>query len=151
MNSRTVSLLLLAWLGFAAAPVPAAEPLGRLFLTPEQRAALDARRKARIPDKPVAAAVESPTTRVDGLVRRSDGKSTLWLNGEAIPEGTQPEGLRVLPRGGDPSRVSIGVGEAERRFDLKVGQTLDRGDGAVRDVIGGGEVRVKRQPPPRAR
>ena len=63
-----------------------AQELGRLFFTPEQRAALDARRKARVPDKPAAAsAVEQPVTRVDGAVRRSGGRSTVWVNGEAIP------------------------------------------------------------------
>ena len=44
-----------------------AQELGRLFFTPEQRAALDARRRARVPDKPAAVPiVASPTTRVDG-------------------------------------------------------------------------------------
>ena len=41
-----------------------AQELGRLFFTPDQRAALDARRKARVPDKPAAVpVVAAPTTR----------------------------------------------------------------------------------------
>ena len=36
----------------AGATAAAAQELGRLFFTPEQRAELDARRKARVPDKP---------------------------------------------------------------------------------------------------
>lgn len=119
-----------------------AQELGRLFFTPEQRDALDARRRARLPDKPAALA-PSPTTRIDGSVTRSSGRSTLWVDGAAVPDGTQPEGLRVR-RGGDPSRVTVIVGEDGRRIDLRVGETLDRGSGEVKDVIGDGEVRIRR-------
>jgi len=121
----------------------AAQELGRLFFTPEQRAALDARRAARLPDKPAAAA-ESPTTRVDGFVKRSSGKSTVWVDGEAIPDGLQLEGLR-LRRGDDPTRVTVTVGEGGRRVELRIGETLDRATGEVKDVLGNGEVRVERR------
>lgn len=136
-------LLLLAALACLLPAGPAAaQQLGRLFFSPEQRAALDARRKARLPDKPAAAA-ESPTTRVDGYVRRSSGKSTVWVDGEPLPEGLQLEGLRVR-RGNDPTRVTVSVGEEGRRIELRVGETLDRATGEVKDVIGGGEVRIGR-------
>jgi len=39
--------------------------------------------------------------------------------------------------------VSISVGESEQRFDLRIGETLDRGSGEVRDVIGGGEIKIR--------
>jgi len=120
----------------------AAQELGRLFFTPEQRAALDARRAARLPDKPAAAA-ESPTTRVDGYVKRSSGKSTVWVDGEALPDGLQLEGLRVQ-RGNDPTRVTVTIGEDRRRIEMRVGETLDRATGEVKDVIGDGEVRIRR-------
>lgn len=119
----------------------AAQELGRLFFTPEQRDALDARRKARLPDRPVAAA-PAPTTRVDGYVTRSSGRSTVFVDGEALSETMQPEGLQ-LRRGRDPSRVTVIVGEDGRRIDMRVGQTLDRATGEVKDVIGDGEVRVQ--------
>jgi len=120
-----------------------AQELGRLFLTAEQRAALDARRKARIPDKPAAVpVVESPTTTVDGLVRRQGGRSTVWVNGMPNPEGAQPDGARVLPGRGNLPNVSITVGESERQFQLKPGQKLDRGTGEVTDVLGDGSVKV---------
>jgi len=140
---RTLLAACLTMLLGAAVPAGAQE-LGRLFFTPEQRAALDARRKARIPDKPAVVTVESPTTRVDGVVRRSAGRSTVWVNGEPTPEGTQPEGLRLRPAPGDPTRFSVTVGESPRAFDLKIGEKLDRGSGEVRDLIGEGEIRVRR-------
>ena len=115
-----------------------AQELRRLFFTPEQRAALDARRKARVPDKPAATPqVESPITRINGAVRRADGKSTVWVNGQAIPEGAG--GPQVAPRAG---RVTVPVGESGQPRELRVGEALDRGSGEVRDVIGESEIRV---------
>jgi len=121
-----------------------AQELGRLFFTPDQRATLDARRKARVPDKPAAVVVASPTTRVDGYVRRSGGPSTVWVNGESLPEGSA-EAPR-LGAGGTEDRVSISVGEGGRRATLRPGEVLDRGTGEVRDVIGEGEIRIQRSP-----
>jgi hypothetical protein len=77
-------------------------------------------------------------------VKRSLGKSTVWVDGSAVPEGTQPEGLRIR-RGGDPSRVTVIVGEDGRRIELRVGETLDRASGEVKGVIGDGEVRIQRR------
>ena len=133
-------LLLLAFV-LPAAPIQAQE-LGRLFFTPEQRAALDARRKARVPDKPAAAAVVSPTTRLDGYVKRSQGPSTVWVNGEGQLE-TSPEAPRIGATRRDDGRVSIGVGESGARIGLRPGEVLDRGTGEVRDLIGDGEIRVR--------
>ena len=120
-------------------PPAIGEDLGRLFFTPEQRAALDARRKARIPDKPAAVVVESPVTRLNGLVSRSGGKSTVWVNGEPVPEGTNPEGLRVRPRRSESGRVTVDIGETDNQVDLKIGQSFDRATGEVRDALDGGE------------
>ena len=115
-----------------------AQQLGRLFFTDEQRAALDARRRARVPDKPSAApVVASPTTRLDGFVKRSGGPSTVWVNGEQLPENVRP---------GERS-VSVPVGDSGARVELRPGQVLDRGSGEVRDVIGDGEIRIHRLAP----
>ena len=120
-----------------------AQELGRLFFTPEQRAALDARRKARVPDKPAATPqAESPITRINGTVQRAGGRSTVWVNGEAIPEGSQPGGPQIAPRAGNPGQVSIPAGEGPQRYDLRVGESLDRGNGEVRDVLGEGEFKI---------
>ncbi len=127
----------------AAAGSVQAQELGRLFFTSEQRAALDARRKARMPDKPAATPVtESPVSRVNGAVQRGGGRSTVWVNGEMIPEGAQADGARVAPRGPGPGRVTLPLGEGTPPRDLRVGEVLDRGSGEVRDLIGEGEIRI---------
>ena len=132
--------LALAFIAFClVAPRLGAEELGRLFFTPEQRAALDARRKARVPDKPTAL-VADPVTRVDGYVKRSAGPSTVWINGESVNESA-PEAPRIDPRAG--GSVSLSVGEAGSRVRLRPGETLDRGNGAVHDVLGDGQIRVR--------
>jgi len=125
--------LLLACMAIFLVTSAQAQELGRLFFTPEQRNTLDARRKARVPDKPAAAAVASPTTRLDGYVRRSAGPSTVWVNGEALPESPRER----------EGRVSVPVGEAGGRVGLKPGELLDRGTGEVRDGLGGGEIRIR--------
>lgn len=124
-----LACLLIVFLGNAQA-----EDLGRLFFTPEQRAALDARRKARVPDRPSVTTVVSPTTRLDGYVKRSGGRSTVFVNGEALLEGTA-EAPTVDPerRGG---RVPVTGGDGRPRVELRPGEVLDRDTGAVRDVLG---------------
>lgn len=138
-------LPVLAGIVFAAAAVAApAQELGRLFFTPEQRAELDARRKARVPDKPAAVLLESPSTTLDGYVKRSDGQSTVWLNGEPIREGADARRAQVIPSPNDPSRATLELGESGRRIPLKVGESVDRATGEVTDVIGKGEINVER-------
>lgn len=141
--SRALAALLACAALLHGAPA-AAQQLGRLFFTPEQREMLDARRRAGIQDR--AAPAISPTTRLDGYVKRSHGKSTIWLDGNAIVDGVRPEGLRVL-RGSDPSQVRIGVGEHGRNVSVRVGQTVDRATGDVKDPLGAGELRVEHTPP----
>jgi hypothetical protein len=139
---RTTAAIAALLAGLLVAANAGAQELGRLFFTPEQRAALDARRKARVPDKPAATPqAESPITRINGAVQRSGGRSTVWVNGEAIQEGAQP-GAQSPPRTTGTGRVSIPAGEGTQRYDLRVGESLDRGNGEVKDVIGEGEIRV---------
>ena len=134
---RPLSILLFLLFGSFGEICPAQE-LGRLFFTPEQRQALDQRRRARVPDRPSAPLVVSPTTRLDGYVRRQGGKSTVWVNGEALPE-TAPEAPRI-----GSGRVTVNVGESGARTGLRPGEVLDRGTGEVRDVLGEGEIRIRR-------
>jgi hypothetical protein len=136
---------LLAVACLLAVPTAGAQELGRLFFTPEQRAALDARRRARVPDKPAAQTVVSPTTRLDGYVQRSDGPSTVWVNGEGLLE-TSPEAPRIGATRRNDGRVSVPIGESGSRVGLKPGEVLDRGTGEVRDGLGGGEIRVRPAP-----
>jgi len=134
---RSLSILLFFILG-SCGEICMAQELGRLFFPPEQRQALDQRRRARVPDRPNTPVVVSPTTRMDGYVQRRGGKSTVFVNGEPLPESA-PEAPRIS--GG---RATVNVGETGARAGLKPGEVLDRGTGEVRDVVREGEIRIRR-------
>jgi len=128
---------LVAALAAGLAPLPAAayESLGRLFFTPQQRQDLDRRRQANIQESSVTA--ESLVT-VNGQVSRSSGKTTTWLNG--VPQESSKH-VR------DPARVTLPGSENESSVTLKIGQTLDKIRGEVKDPVGTGRIVV----PPEAR
>ena len=143
---RTTATLAVVLGALLCSATAGAQELGRLFFTPEQRAALDARRKARVPDKPAATPqAESPVTRINGAVQRGGGRSTVWVNGEAIPESAAAGSAQPAPSRTSPGRVTLPAGEGAQR-DLRVGESLDRGSGEVRDVIGEGEIRIDAPP-----
>ena len=126
MGGLVTPLLIVA----VGAPVPAAadENLGRLFFTPQQRQDLDRRRQANIQDSAVSA--DNRVT-VNGQVSRSLGKTTVWING--VPQ----ENTRK-PR--DPAQVTLPGGEGEASVTLKIGQTLDKVRGEVKDPVEGGTI-----------
>lgn len=119
-----------------------ARDLGRLFFTPEERAELDAARRAPLvaadettepaaappelaPDAPPVAA---PPLTVNGLVRRAHGPSTAWINGAPGTPGelVQDDGRRLRI---GPDAVELGAAAARAR--VKPGQTYDPAAGRV--------------------
>ncbi|MEC5160288.1 MULTISPECIES: hypothetical protein [unclassified Janthinobacterium] len=118
----------------------ASAPLGRLFATPAERAQLDARRDGHAgagapaaAPAPPAAAVESapapapaPTT-LDGVVRRSGGKSTVWLN--QMPQREADDRL-----GADPAAAALSLQlPSGQTVILKPGQSYNPTEGTVRE------------------
>ncbi len=79
--------------GFAAGTDP-----GRLFYTPAQRAQLEAARardlsQPRGQNKTAAPAAPAPL-RFDGMLIRSDGKTTRWIDGRPQLDGAAVSGLK---------------------------------------------------------
>ena len=105
---RTLTLCLSAAITLASASAAAQAPLGRLFFTPEERAALDAGRPRH--SEP-AAAIELTPRRLDGIVRRSDGRGTVWINGEAERRRLE-SAQRAAVRDAEGRWQSLRVGEA---------------------------------------
>lgn len=114
------------------AGTPAAEPLGRLFFTPAQRNALDAGKRIG-ETAPRAPEPRGPQeVRLDGVVTRSDGESTVWVNG-------RPSDLSPLPNvgvsvGSDPASAQIRVPGIPGSRRISVGQSLDTRSGVVREA-----------------
>ena len=108
---RASRALLAAMLLAAAAPAArAAEDLGTLFFTPQERAALDRLRRGE-PEARVAGPRVARHS-VTGFVRRSDERNTVWIDGAPIPlNGTTPEALlkQDVKRGADVAKGAVRV------------------------------------------
>jgi hypothetical protein len=112
-------------LAIVAGPAAAQQTLGRLFFTEQQRQDLDRRRQANIQE---ATAVVDNLVTVNGQVSRSSGKSTTWINGVPQANARRPY---------DPARVTLPGAEGEPSISVKIGQTLDKVRGEIRDPVAG--------------
>ena len=132
MRVRVVVVLALSLPACAAA----AADLGRMFFTPEQRATLDKARKqsGRVEAEPEFKPPPAPLPQnvsVTGLIRRSDGKHTIWLNNRVISEH-QTGGIKA-GIGRRDNQVRLRVPDGGRGVDLKVGQTLEIVSGSIEE------------------
>ena len=115
-----LAALSLVVLGLASES-PAAD-LGRLFYTPAQRAQLEAARARNVTQAPSAApaAAAAPPQRFDGVVIRSDGASTSWINGRphtgvSGAAGLKPGQVRSAGQVYEPYQVLRPAGEEPTR------------------------------------
>ena len=125
-----------------SAPVIAEEALGRLFLTPERRALLERQRQLNIRQAQV---LEGETITINGVVRRSNGKGTTWVNGIAQHDRETPTGIQVSATPGEPAQVSLSSDE-EAPQALKTGESINRSTREVQDGLGGGRIIIKKTP-----
>ena len=137
---RTIVIALLA---LATTPVGAADSIGRLFMTPEQRAALDSARESgndMLTDasqraQPRAVSPDQPIL-LNGVVRRSRGPNVAWVNGARMPQvGTSDQGVQL--RRGPDRHNQVTLGEATgTTARLKPGQFWIPASGQVADCYG---------------
>ena len=134
-------------------PMPGAlaqDTLGRLFFTPQQRASLDAAREKAVQPQPRPAESQTPAPvakapppkvmTLNGIVRRSDGGTTVWVNDRAM-HGSFGD-VDVAGGAGSRAAVTVRLPSRGRHVRLKVGQTVDATTGAVEE----GYRRPPRQP-----
>lgn len=123
-----------------APPAGAAEPVGRLFFTPDQRASLDAARSKRTrtavaTEKTDEVAAPPPGPEVvsyDGLVRRSDGGTTVWLNNRAVSEKEAAES-KLVRRLRPDGAVTLQGQQSGRNVTLKVGERAELLSGTIEE------------------
>ena len=124
--------LLLVLIGTAQL-LPAAEPIGRIFFTPEQRAQLDAARAQKAVASQVRDEPLPETVTYNGIVRRSDGKTTVWINNRPLPDSELRSGSALTGNVDRDGRVRLqttqGAGTTQVR--LKVGQSAELLSGRV--------------------
>jgi len=118
--------------------------LGRLFLTPEARVRLERERRT---EQPAAPPVAGSPLRLDGVVVRSSGASTVWINRRPQASNRGESGVAVSASPRQPGKVRVSSGETPT-VDLKVGATLNPATGEQRGGLQDGEIRVRpaRQP-----
>lgn len=145
--------LLLA-LVLAAGDAAAAERLGRLFFTPAQRAQLDVARsqKSRAPlaSEPEEAAPVPEVVTYGGIVRRSDGKTTVWINNHPIDDGKPSARMPVTSRVRPDGSVRLEVPQTNRSFDLNVGQSAEIQSGTIQEPYARSPAVARPQPKPLA-
>ncbi len=123
------------------APACAADvtELGRLFFTPERRAALERQRAFNIQE---TATLQGSNMSLDGVVYRSGGKTTVWINQKAQSEGESSRtGVNAVVSPRTPGSALLAPGE-ETPAQLKVGETINRATGERNTRLGGGGVAV---------
>jgi hypothetical protein len=137
---RGLAVILLAASALYPGLTAAQDKLGRLFFTPAERNALDAQRKVAgdLANRPVAQKgpeiPKAPPPRMvtlNGVVRRSDGETTIWVNNQAVHERFQE--VDVLPGSITAKSVSVKLPGSGRRVKLKVGQSVDSSTGEVEE------------------
>ena len=142
--SLTVNRLLLlliggATLSFATCPVHSDDTLGRLFFSAERRQQLDRQRELNTLDKQQAMA--APALTIDGVVVRSSGRRTTWLNGSPQHENEMLNGLTLSGRRSEPANVLVESNDAPAT-PARVGETVNRGTGEISNPLNGGQIRV---------
>jgi hypothetical protein len=132
MSFRYACLLAVATFLSTEAVLAQNKALGRLFYTPDQRAALNA--NIRSVRKTPKARIPIPrSVTLSGLVTRSDGERTVWVDGRAYHQGN-PEDIRVITNSGDPALAELKVRGVRKRVPVRVGQQLNPASGKTSEL-----------------
>jgi hypothetical protein len=137
-----ISVIACCALVTAAVPAPASaqERLGRMFFTPAQRTSLDIARNQRAratlstDRSEEEAAPAAQTITYGGMVRRDDGKSTIWLNNQPVNDRDAVGGAAIVGRVRADGGVTLQVPQSGRRVDLKPGQSVELLSGAIEEA-----------------
>lgn len=114
--------------------------LGRLFFTPERRQNLDRLRQLNIQEQQEMP--EDTALTINGVVTRSSGKRTVWINGVTQNENDMAGSVSVTPNRRDPARVTVHVSDTPVA-KAKVGETVNRDTGEATDLLNGGRIGTK--------
>ena len=136
---RLSSLLLsLASLSLLAPASAADTPqLGRLFFTPERRLALERQRTHNVQE---AQTLQGTSMSLDGVVHRSSGKTTVWINRQPQTEGEASRtGVSAVVSSKAPGSALLAPGD-EAPARLKVGEAMNRSTGERNNRLGGGSI-----------
>ena len=138
-------------------PAPAQERLGRLFFTPAQRASLDVARSQRARTALATEKTEQEATPVpqtitySGVLRRSDGKTTVWINNQPVHDRESAGAATIVGRVRSDGSVTLQVPQSGRSVILKPGQSVELLSGAVEEANSRKLEASKTEPKPAAK
>ncbi len=109
----------------------AADAIGRIFFTPAQRAQLDLARTQNIvtsqaKDEPIPEFVT-----YNGIVRRGDGKATVWVNNRAMSDAELRAAQPLSGRIDRSGQILLQAPQGAGSLQLKVGQSAELLSGRV--------------------
>lgn len=109
----------------------AAEPIERIFFTPEERARLDLLRSQKavavqVKDEPVPEIVK-----FNGIVRRNDGKATVWINNQSLSEVELRDKQSIVGSVSRNGQITLQAPQSTVQMRLKVGQSAELLSGRV--------------------
>jgi len=108
---NTIARILVFVFGSLCATLGSAEPLGRLFFTPEQRAQMD---YSKLQGSDTGSSGRALT--VNGIVQKHGGKRTVWINGVPQQAGNSDERA--------PDSLPVAVPGLSKPVKVKVGQKV---------------------------
>ena len=101
-----------------------AETLGRLFFSPDQRAQLDMLRTKRVVASQTKEEPPPEVVTYNGIVRSSDGKTTVWVNNQAMSEADLRDKPAIAGRVSRDGKIVLQATQpGTARTQLKVGQS----------------------------
>lgn len=103
-----------------------AESLGRLFFSPAQRQIFDSGKQ--LPGS-IPVPVGPRAAKLNGVVTRSDGETTVWVNGKVLDKKRPP--IRASASPSDPAAARIELPSSNKTVRLKVGQRYLRSSGKI--------------------
>jgi hypothetical protein len=108
-----------------------------MFFTPAQRTSLDIARnqrtRATLSTETADEAEPAQTITYGGMVRRNDGKTTIWLNNQPVNDREPVGGAAIVGRVRPDGSVTLQVPQTGRSVDLKPGQSVELLSGAIED------------------
>ncbi len=121
----------------------AGQSLQRLFSTPAMRAELDRRRLRVSQGQPMVETIAAPVAipvaplqeeeivyQLSGIVSRSDGYYTVWVNNRPYPHDQLPDNMELLAQRGE-ERLRIRNPETGEAFIVLPGQVLNLTTGEI--------------------
>lgn len=124
----------------AAQPTPAQEArLERLFMTPEKRASLDRQRQSATLENE---APETETLQLNGVVQRSSGHNSVWINRQMQYGKDRQQSIRIKPS--QPAAADIEMGRDSVR--LRVGDAVNRSTQERQDLVPPNAIRSGKTP-----